>query len=120
MLKLEDIQNVIKGNSHVVENVGELKQIVKAAAQAGICPECGSELILTNVHWHLFGPTGRDAVIECPNSHNINYNTRTGTKPEAFGYVDMNLHRVGNGLWANTQNHKIRTLAYKIRLWLED
>lgn len=118
MLKLEQIQATINENSHVVKNSGEIIQIIKAAACAGICPECGARLVLTNVRWHLFGPRGRDARVECPNGHNIDYNARTGTKPECFGYDDMDLHRIGNGLWANTQNDEIRTLAFRIGSWL--
>jgi ssDNA-binding Zn-finger/Zn-ribbon topoisomerase 1 len=120
MLKLEDVEKVIREKSHIVENVEEVKQIVKAAAKAGICPECGTKLILENYRWHLFGPKGRDAVVICPNDHNLNYNERTGTEAESCGYCDMNLHRIGNGLWDYTQNQEIRKVAYKIWSWLSD
>lgn len=120
MLTLNQIQEQINENSHVVENSSELIEIVRAAAHAGICPECGSQLVLNNVKGYLFSPRGHEARVDCPNGHNINYNTRTGTEPQCFGYYDVNLHRLGNSMWADSQNYEIRTLAHRIGTWLAD
>lgn len=119
MLSLEELQKIQRKNSGTVKKPKKLKKIIKAAAKAGVCPECGSTLILTNVKWHLFMPKGANARIECPNGHNLDYNDKTSTEPASYGYDDMNLHRLGNGLWADSQHKEIRKLAFKIGGWNE-
>lgn len=124
--ELHDIQRKNSGRVKKPKKLGrvkkpkKLKKIIKAAAKAGVCPECGSTLILTNVKRHLFMPKGANAIIQCPNGHNLNYNEQVGCKPTSYGYKDMNLHRLGNGLWTHTQNKKIKKLAFKIGNWCKE
>ncbi|MCK9417117.1 hypothetical protein M0Q97_10715 [Candidatus Dojkabacteria bacterium] len=122
MLKIEEIEKIIQNNSGTIINPEVTKNLIIKAAKAGICPECGAKLILVNVKRHFFGPKGKDAWIECPNKHNIDFNKQFSVNEGSycFGYNHFDLSYVGNSLYNNTQNKEIKDLYDRLCSWLSD
>jgi hypothetical protein len=123
MLDLTEIEAKIE--HFQVEN--ELTKKVQRAFVAGICPECGKKLIIPNlkkthhffklIKWVSFC---RSSTIKCPDDHNIDFNLRTSTKPEYAGYDDLDMSRIGNGNWYNTQNVRIKDAFLKLMDFISD